>query len=211
MTISTRRWWRAIPLQLTEAELAAVTGEAHRMGFKVAAHAEGLDGCQAAIAAGADTIEHGMYLHRRPGLLAAMAAGGQVLVPTLSGYCEMAGPGYADGEWSGPVAKMTPMLADLARHNSEEGAASLQAARKAGVKIALASDVSLGTGLEIQQMIRHGLTPAEALTATTSTAAQALGLAEHIGTVEEGKLADLLITDEDPLQEPQLLTDPSRI
>jgi Imidazolonepropionase and related amidohydrolases len=106
---------------------------------------------------------------------------------------------------------MTPMLAGLARRNIDEGAATLRAARDAGVKIALGSDVSLGTGAEIQQMIRHGLTPAEALTAATSTAAQALGLGEHIGTVEEGKLADLLITDEDPLQEPRLLTDPSRI
>ena len=74
------------PLQLTEPELAAVTDEAHRMGYRVAAHAEGLDGCAAAIRHGVDTIEHGMYLHRRPDLLEAMAAAGQVLVPTLSGY-----------------------------------------------------------------------------------------------------------------------------
>jgi len=60
-------------------------------------------------------------------------------------------------------------------------------------------------------MIRHGLTPAEALVAATSTAAQALGLAEHIGTVAEGKVADLLIADGDPLEEPRLLTDASRI
>jgi imidazolonepropionase-like amidohydrolase len=199
------------PLQLTEAELAAVTGEAHRMGFKVAAHAEGLAGCQAAITAGADTIEHGMYLHRRPDLLAAMAESGQVLVPTLSGYYWMAGPGDADAEQAEPAAEMTPMLTALARRNIDEGAASLRAARDAGVKIALGSDVSLGTGAEIQQMIRHGLTPAEALTAATSTAAQALGLAEHIGTVAEGKLADLLIADGDPLEEPELLTDPRRI
>jgi imidazolonepropionase-like amidohydrolase len=199
------------PLQLTEAELAAVTSEAHRMGYKVAAHAEGLAGCQAAIAAGADTIEHGMYLHRRPDLLQAMAASGQVLVPTLSGYYEMAGPGYADGEWSGPVTEMTPMLTALARRNIDEGAASLRAARDAGVKIALGSDVSLGTGLEAQLMIRHGLTPAAALTAATSTAAQALGLSDAIGTVAEGKLADLLIVDGEPLAAPQLLTDPGRI
>jgi imidazolonepropionase-like amidohydrolase len=200
------------PLQLTEAELSAVTGEAHRMGFKVAAHAEGLDGCQAAIAAGADTIEHGMYLHRRPGLLEAMAANGQVLVPTLSGYYWMAGHGDAGAGVEGePAAEMTPVLAELARRNIEEGAASLRAARQAGVKIALGSDVSLGTGAEIQLMIRHGLTPAEALTAATGTAAQALGLAGHTGTVEEGKLADLLIADGDPLEEPQLLTEPSRI
>jgi imidazolonepropionase-like amidohydrolase len=60
-------------------------------------------------------------------------------------------------------------------------------------------------------MIRHGLTPGAALMAATSTAAQALDLAEHIGTVEQGKLADLLIVDGDPLAEPQLLTDPGRI
>ena len=83
------------PLQLTEPELAAVTDEAHRLGYRVAAHAEGLDGCAAAIRHGADTIEHGMYLHQRPDLLEAMAAGGQVLVPTLSGYYWMAGLGEA--------------------------------------------------------------------------------------------------------------------
>jgi imidazolonepropionase-like amidohydrolase len=199
------------PLQLSEAELAAVTGEAHRMGFKVAAHAEGLAGCEAAIAAGADTIEHGMYLHRRPGLLEAMAEGGQVLVPTLSGYYWMAGLGDADAAEAELAAEMTPMLAGLARRNIEEGAATLRAARQAGVKIALGSDVSLGTGAEIQRMIRHGLTPAEALVAATSTAAQALGLAEHIGTVAEGKVADLLIADGDPLEEPRLLADASRI
>jgi len=204
------------PLQLTEAELSTVTGEAHRLGFKVAAHAEGLAGCEAAIAAGADTIEHGMYLHRRPDLLEAMANRGQVLVPTLAGYYWMAGLSAASSTaetaaQGGPPAEMTPMLASLASSNIEDGAASLKAAREAGIKIAAGSDVSLGTGLEIQLMIRHGLTPAEALTAATGTAAEALGLAGHIGTVHEGKLADLLVTDGDPLEEPGLLTDTSRI
>jgi imidazolonepropionase-like amidohydrolase len=200
------------PLQLTEDELAAVTGEAHRMGFKAAAHAEGLAGSEAAIVAGADTLEHGMYLHRRPDLLEAMAARGQVLVPTLAGYYWMAGHAYAGADAEAePTAQMTPMLAGLARRNIEEGAATLRAAKRAGVKIALGSDVSLGTGAEIQLMIRHGLTAGEALMAATSTAAEALDLAEHIGTVEQGKLADLLIVDGDPLAEPLLLTDPGRI
>src|ERR1700728_5149962 len=83
------------PLQLTDAELAAVVDEAHRLGYRVSAHAEGLDGCEAAVRHGVDTIEHGMYLHRRPHLLGAMAASGQVLVPTLSGYYWMAGLGEA--------------------------------------------------------------------------------------------------------------------
>ena len=200
------------PLQLTEAELAAVTDEAHRLGYRVSAHAEGLDGCAAAIRHGADTVEHGMYLHERPDLLEAMAAAGQVLVPTLSGYYWMAGLGdVVDPAGAGAVPQMPPVLTELAQHNLDEGAASMRAARRAGVKIALGSDMSLATGLEIQRMIHHGLTAAETLTAATGTAAEALGLDQHIGTVETGKLADLVIVDGDPVGEPRLLTDPGRI
>ena len=103
------------PLQLTEPELAAVTDEAHRLGYRVAAHAEGLAGCAAAIGHGADTIEHGMYLHRRPDLLEAMAASGQVLVPTLSGYYWMAGLGeVVDPATAQADPEMPPVLAELA-------------------------------------------------------------------------------------------------
>jgi imidazolonepropionase-like amidohydrolase len=71
--------------------------------------------------------------------------------------------------------------------------------------------VSLAAGLEIQRMVHHGLTPAEALVAATSAAAWALGLDEHIGTVTGGKLADLIVVDGDPLAEPALLSDPARV
>jgi len=200
------------PLQLTEPELAVVTEEAHRLGYRVAAHAEGLDGCAAAIRHGVDTIEHGMYLHRRPDLLEAMAAAGQVLVPTLSGYYWMAGLGEAIDEATAQAEpEMPPVLSELAERNLAEGAASMRAARQAGVKIALGSDMSLAVGLEIQRMVRHGLTPAEVLVAATSTAAQALDLDEHIGTVASGKLADLIVVDGDPLADPWLLSDPARI
>jgi imidazolonepropionase-like amidohydrolase len=200
------------PLQLTEEELSAVTDEAHRTGFRVSAHAEGLDGCAAAIRHGADTIEHGMYLHRRPDLLEEMAAAGQVLVPTLSGYYWMAGLGKAvDVEPADAEPEMPPVLAELAMRNVYEGAASMLAARRAGVEIALGSDMSLAVGLEIRRMVHHGLTAAEVLTAATKTAAEALGLGEYIGTVAEGKLADLTIVDGDPLREPGLLSDRSRI
>jgi imidazolonepropionase-like amidohydrolase len=200
------------PLQLTEPELAVVTEEAHRLGYRVAAHAEGLDGCAAAIRHGVDTIEHGMYLHRRLDLLEAMAAAGQVLVPTLSGYYWMAGLGEAIDPATGRAEpEMPPVLSELAERNLAEGAASMRAARQAGVKIALGSDMSLAVGLEIQRMVHHGLTPAEVLVAATSTAAQALDLDEHIGTVASGKLADLIVVDGDPLADPQLLSDPVRI
>ncbi len=200
------------PLQLTEPELAAVTDEAHRLGYRVAAHAEGLAGCAAAIGHGADTIEHGMYLHRRPDLLEAMAASGQVLVPTLSGYYWMAGLGEAvDPATAQADPEMPPVLAELAQYNLKEGAASMRAARQAGVKIALGSDMSLATGPEIERMVHHGLTPVQALVAATKTAAEALDLGEYIGTVAQGKLADLAIIDGDPLAEPHLLSDPARI
>ena len=200
------------PLQLTPAELSAVADEAHRMGYRLSAHAEGLAGCEAAITIGADTIEHGMFLHQRPDLLDAMAARGQVLIPTLSGYYWMAGLGDAVSEAGASRApEMPPVLVRLADHNLEQGAASMRAARDAGVKIALGSDVGSGTALELQRMIRHGLTAAEALVAATRTAAEALDLGDRIGTVQEGKLADLLIVDGDPLSEPELLGDDSRI
>jgi imidazolonepropionase-like amidohydrolase len=164
-----------------------------------------------------------MYLHHRPDLLEAMASAGQVLVPTLSGYYWMAGLGEAVGQDAGSGAVpadpdaphadpgMPAVLTELAHHNLAEGAASMRAARQAGVKIALGSDVSLATGLEIQRMVHHGLTPGQALAAATGTAAEALGLAGHVGTVTEGKLADLIVVDGDPLAEPALLSDPGRI
>ena len=199
------------PLQLTEAELAAVAEETHRMGYRLSAHAEGLAGCEAAVTHGADTVEHGIFLHQRPDLLDAMAASGQLLVPTLSGYYWMAGLGdVVDPGKAQRVPEMPPELVDLADQNLEHGTASMRAARDAGVKIALGSDMEVSVALEVQRMIFHGLTPRETLAAATSTAAQALGLADHVGTVAEGKLADLLIVDGDPMAEPELLADRSR-
>jgi imidazolonepropionase-like amidohydrolase len=201
------------PLQFTDPELAAVTDEAHRLGYRVSAHAEGLDGCAAAIRHSVDTIEHGMYLNQRPDLLDAMAAAGQVLVPTLSGYYWMAGLGedVIDPSDAEAHPDMPPILVELAQRNLNEGAASMRAARSAGVKIALGSDTSLAVGLEVQRMVHNGLTTQEALVAATSTAAEALGLDEHIGTVSEGKLADLTVVDGDPLAGPHVLSDPDRI
>jgi imidazolonepropionase-like amidohydrolase len=200
------------PLQLTEAELAAIVDEAHRLGYRVCAHAEGLDGCEAAVRHGVDTIEHGMYLHRRPDLLAAMAAAGQVLVPTLSGYYWMAGFGEViDPADAVPSPDMPPVLAELAVRNLDEGATTMRAAAGAGVKIALGSDMSLAAGLEFRRMVFHGLTADQVLVAATQTAASALGLGEELGTIAEGKLADLLVVDGDPLADPGLLTDPTRI
>lgn len=204
------------PCQLTDEEFAALVDEAHRMGVKVAAHVEGLDGTRAAIEHGMNTIEHGMYLNQRPELLERMVAGGQVLVPTLSGYYMMAGLGDAvdpAGATSDPT--MLPGLVSLAQHNLEQGALSLRAAHAAGVKIGLGSDQAgvsgQDTSLELVRMIHHGLPVTEALRAATAVAAEAIGLGDQLGTVTPGRLADLVVVDGDVTTQPGLLCDPARI
>jgi imidazolonepropionase-like amidohydrolase len=202
------------PTQFTDAEFRAIVEEAHRMGFKVCAHSEGLPGNEAAIAHGMDTIEHGMYLNQRPDLLEKMAANGQFLVPTLTGYYWMSGlgPDVVDPADAPASPDMTPTLVELARYNLEQGAKSMRAARDMGVKIALGSDGGPElTALEIVRMVHHGLTPKEALVAATKTAAEAFGLDDLIGTVEPGKLADLLVVDGNPLEDPGVLRQKERI
>ena len=78
------------PPQMTLEEMKAIVDEAHRMGKRVAAHAEGLEGTRWALEAGADTIEHGLALHRELRLLDEMAERGTVLVPTLSTFHDLA-------------------------------------------------------------------------------------------------------------------------
>ncbi|HTU98539.1 MAG TPA: amidohydrolase family protein [Solirubrobacteraceae bacterium] len=204
------------PSQMTDAELAAVVEESHRMGFKVAAHVEGLDGTAAAIAHEVDTIEHGMYLIQRPELLEAMAAGGQVLVPTLSGYYWMGGFGDAIDPAQATVdAHMLPSIVQLAHHNLDQGTQSMRAAHEAGVRIALGSDrqgvSGDDTALELVRMVHHGLSGAEALRSATAIAAEAIGLEDHIGTIAPGRVADLVVVDGDPVATPELLLDPARI
>jgi imidazolonepropionase-like amidohydrolase len=204
------------PTQLTDDEFAALVSEAHRMGVRVAAHVEGLDGTAAAIDHGMDTIEHGMYLGQRPELLERMAAGGQVLIPTLGGYYWMAGLNEAiDPASATPDPHMLPRLVELANYNLQEGTKSMRAALEAGVRIGLGSDrggvSGEDTALELVRMIHHGMPVPDALLAATSVGAEAIGLADRIGTVQPGRLADLVVVDGDVLAEPSALLDRSRI
>jgi imidazolonepropionase-like amidohydrolase len=195
------------PAQMTAEEIATIADEAHRMGYRVAAHAEGLAGTEIAIAAGIDTIEHGMYLNQRPDLLERMAATGQVLVPTFGCFYGVAGlDGDAPPTWS-------HLLVELALHNLEEADRTLRAARAAGVAVATGHDWApiADLGLEIVRMAHHGLTNAEALVASTRTAAEALAIGDRVGTVEAGKLADLIVVDGDPLERLEVLRDRERV
>ena len=172
------------------------------MSYLVCAHCEGIAGTELAIEAGVDTIEHGMYLNQRPDLLERMAANGQVLVPTLSFLLHVAG----SSDW-------TPELVELGEHNVEQAQLTLVAARDAGVRLAVGYDSSpLHSGMnELLRMVEAGLTTPEALIAATSGGAYALGLAEHVGTIEPGKIADLVVVDGDPLAKPELLCEFDRI
>ncbi len=204
------------PAQVTQPEMHALVDEAHRLGYRVAAHAEGLAGTELAILEGVDTIEHGMYLNQRPDLLDHMASNGQILVPTLGCFYGVAALGDAvglDGERSVETSfrsdreNWTPMLKQLAEHNLEQAAETLAAARSAGVEIAAGHDwyPFEGISLEVVRLAHHGLTNAEALAAATRTSARAAGLDEHAGQVKAGMLADLVLVDGDPLHDPALL------
>jgi imidazolonepropionase-like amidohydrolase len=196
------------PAQMTRAEVATAVEEAHRLGYRVAAHAEGLAGTEIAIEEGVDTIEHGMYLNQRPDLLDRMARQGQVLVPTLSCFYGVAG---LDDDSAGRAA-WSPLLVELANYNLEQADRTLKAARDAGVAIALGHDWNpfYETAREFERLVHHGLTAAEAVVAATATSAAALGL-DDVGTVEPGKIADLLVVDGDPLSDPGVLRRRERI
>jgi imidazolonepropionase-like amidohydrolase len=189
--------------QLTRDEVRAVVEEAHRLGYRVAAHAEGLEGSRLAIEEGVDTIEHGLSLHREPALLDKMAENGQTLVPTLSTFHDVS----EDHAEKYPCA-----LVGQAERQREEAYETLAAAKAAGVRIAMGFDsYPLGQNArELVRMVDGGLTPMGGIVAATSNAAEAIGLGD-VGAIFAGAVADLIVLDGDPLSEPAVLLDADRI
>jgi imidazolonepropionase-like amidohydrolase len=192
------------PAQMTREEVAAVVDEVHRLGYRVAAHCEGLEGTRLAIEEGVDTIEHGFYLHREPTLLEQLAERRGVLVPTLTFLHDVAE--HKADQW-------TPHLVERGAYNVEEAHKTLAAAIDAGVPIAMGWDgePERMAASELGLMVEAGMTPADALVAATATAAYALGLDHMIGSVEPGKLADLMVVDGDPIEDIGVLVDEERI
>jgi imidazolonepropionase-like amidohydrolase len=191
------------PAQMTAPELEAIVDEAHRLGVRVAAHVEGLAGARLAVAAGVDTIEHGLSLHREPALLDEMARRGIVLVPTLSTFHDLA-ERFTDA--------FAPALVEQAKRQLEEAYATLVAARAAGVTLAMGHDSGPPgeNAIELVRMVDGGLSALEGISAATLGSARALGLTD-VGTVTAGAVADLLVVDGDPLSDIPVLRDPTHI
>jgi imidazolonepropionase-like amidohydrolase len=195
---------------MTLEEIEAAVEESHWRGVPVSAHAHGGGGLTAAVQAGVDTIEHGTFLCEQPGDLAMMAEKGIILVPTsgvrthpVYGYLEDAEKGLPDEE----SAQNTLETIEASRK-------SIRMAREAGVKIAAGTDFMRfdisPLAWELHEYVAHGgMTPLEAIVSATKTAAEACGL-KDVGTLEPGKIADIIVVDGDPLSDINILQDQER-
>jgi imidazolonepropionase-like amidohydrolase len=182
-------------------EVKALIDTAHMYGRKVAVHAHGVAGVNAALAAGADSIEHGTEMDEES--LRLFKRSGAYYVPTLSTV-----NGYLERLAANPNA-YEPKVLEQIRWRIGITGQSLRKAHAAGVKIAFGTDAGVSkhgrNADEFEFMVKHGMTPAQAIQAATVNAADLLGLSREIGTLEPGKDADLIAVAGDPLQDVTVL------
>jgi imidazolonepropionase-like amidohydrolase len=175
------------------AELEAIVEEATAAGIFVMAHAQGGDGIKNAVRAGIRSIDHGVFLDDEA--IDLMKAHGTWFVPTL-----VAPQGVIDAADAG--VPLPPAVVDKARAVIEIHRSAFRRAVEAGVRIAMGTDSGVtphGRNLrELALMAAGGMRPAAVLEATTRSAAQLLGVDGERGTIEPGKLADLVVVSGDP-------------
>ena len=180
--------------QLTFEELRAAIEEAEKAGRLTAAHAHGATGIKNAILAGTDSIEHGFFLDAEA--IDMMLERQTFYVPTLAATYEMV--------TKGPEFGMPAFMIEKAQRAGEAHVDSFRRAREAGVRIAAGNDGGTpynradNLAGELERMVAAGMSCVEALAAAHRTAAELLRMADQIGTVEPGKLADLVVLDADP-------------
>jgi len=183
--------------QFTLEELKAGAEEAHKAGRKIAAHAQGNEGIKNSLRAGFDTIEHGIYLDDEA--IALLLEKKAVLVPTLSAPFNI----MEKGEKSG----IPSFIIEKTRRVKDAHVASIKKAHKAGVPIASGADSGTPFNLhgenlrELELLVGIGLSPMEAIVSATRIAAETLGLGSRLGTLQPGKLADLIVVEGDPLED----------
>jgi imidazolonepropionase-like amidohydrolase len=182
--------------QLTEEELRAGVEEAHKAGKKTATHAMGTRGIQNALRAGIDSIEHGVYLDDET--VSMMMERNIPLIPTISALYNIETKGIEAGI---PAFAVEKTLKVKPFHIE-----SIRMAREAGVLVAAGTDAGTPFNLhgenlgEIKLLVDYGgFSPMGAIEAGTCIAARVLGLEKELGTVEEGKVADLVLVEGNPL------------
>ena len=187
--------------QMFDDEAQAIVATAHMFGRKVAVHAHGADGILLALQAGADSIEHGTILD--DATVAAWVKSKAYYVPTLSVV-----NGYKERLAANPGAYAPDVLAKITYRISITGKA-LQTLVPKGVRIAFGTDAGVSkhgrNADEFELMVANGMTPESALVAATTNAAELLGLAAEIGSIEAGKSADLIAVTGDPLADVTVL------
>jgi len=184
-----------VNLQFTEEELVAIVRTAHSLGRKVMVHAHGTDGINAALRAGADSIEHGSYLDANS--IASFKAHGAYLEPTL-----LAGDTIARWAADGDLPPVTAAKARVV------GPVMIGAAHRAytgGVKMAFGTDTGVSlhgdNAREFALLVKAGVTPIDAVRMATVWGAERIGMSDTLGALEPGMAADIIAVDGDPLED----------
>ena len=180
--------------QMTDDELREIMDTAHGLGVKVAAHAHGTDGINAALRAGVDTIDHGSFLDRES--ISLFKQTGAYLVPTLSPSFKI--PAQMEGN---------PFFTDAIKAKALAASAASKVnfgiAYKAGVKIAFGTDSAVtkhgDNADEFAMMVESGMTEMDAIRSATVVAAEVVEMSDTLGTIESGKIADIIAVDGNPL------------
>lgn len=177
-------------------ELKAIVSTANDIGYHVAAHAHGVEGMQRAIKAGIKTIEHGTYMDKET--MRLMKKHGTYLVPTITAGKSVADsakiPGYYPEVVRPKALKIGPLIQD-----------TFAEAYKSGVNIAFGTDAGVfahgKNALEFGYMVEAGMPPMEAIKSATVIAADILGIEDRVGSIEEGKTADIIAVPKNPLED----------
>lgn len=193
--------------QFTLEELMAGVEEARKAQRRTASHAQGSEGIKNALWAGIDSIEHGVFLDDET--IDLMLERKAYLVPTLRAPYHILRGGVRGG--------VPPFVVEKTKSVIKNHFESIKKAHQAKVSIAMGTDAGTpfnrhGENLkELELLLKVGFTPMEAIVAATKTASELLGLERRIGTLEKGKLADLIVVDGDPLKEISLLQNKDKI